>query len=173
MNALQTLLAAAERGVLVTVTDDGDLAVKPKDRLTPELKAALRENKEEIVSGKRPRSTPYDILEIMPVENWYVILRDNRETSPPYRQLHQLVAWARIYDHEGGYTDVEGLAWEGKGSGWRRPRLVSEITDDSGEVVEDYLQLTPEEAKDKREWFEIEDGMLYQKWQEKKLVSAS
>jgi hypothetical protein len=148
MNALQTILAAAERGVLVTVTDDGDLAVNPKDRLTPELRAALRENKEEIVAGSRPRKERYEIQQIIPTNDWYVVLEDWYTDGSAINEyvLEPLVAWALVYDHERNLQWIEGVTtnYEFPAS----PLLVTAIEDNK---VKECVRLQPpEEVEDKR-----------------------
>jgi hypothetical protein len=75
MGALQTLLACAERGVLVSVGDDGNLHVRPKEKLTPELKAALRECKDELVNGKRGRKESMELLHTLPPEGWHATFK--------------------------------------------------------------------------------------------------
>jgi TubC N-terminal docking domain len=104
MNALQTIIAANERGVLVTVTDSEDLYVTPKEKLTPELRAALRENKAEIVNGKHPPLERYEIVEMIPAVGWYAEMKRTR--TPQRHELYPLVAWARVIDHE-----AEGAEW--------------------------------------------------------------
>jgi|SRR5215212_1687596 len=149
MNALNAILAANERGVLVTVTDDDKLYASPKEKLTPEIRAALRENKEEIVTGSKPPKERYQVLEMSPATNWYVIINDH-SAGDTEQELFPLVAWARVFDHETGYESVEGLI-----TGWEYEvyaGVASEIGRDAS--VSQYVYLQPDEAETKREEIE-------------------
>jgi tubulysin polyketide synthase-like protein len=111
MNALQTLLACADRGVSVRVSEDGEtLEVSPRENLTSELRAALRENKAEILTGKRPPVDKREILQLVPAApGWYAIFhRLYGFKRPPTLDLKPLMCFALVVD-ETGHKYVDGV----------------------------------------------------------------
>jgi hypothetical protein len=115
MSALQTLMACNERGVLVSVDDNGDLYVRPKEKLTPELRSALREHKDEIVNGSEARPQQLKILQLLPADGWYALYGINcrRKDDPKPLGLEldlvPLTAWALVEDPNTGDRYQEGM----------------------------------------------------------------
>jgi TubC N-terminal docking domain len=108
MGALQTLLACAERGVLVSVSDDGNLHVRPKEKLTPELRAALRECKDELVNGKSAPRERFEILSTRHSEGWWAVFLKGKKKNSRF-ELEPLSGWALVHDHDTGLTLEYGM----------------------------------------------------------------